>query len=568
MKKILLLTFILSLAGCSYFKPSKNIELIPFLQKDKFGYFNLEGKIIINPQFSVATAFREGLALVKTSGEKGKWGFIDKNGKFVINAIYKEATVFQEDLAWVISENSAPVAINKKGEIEFTLKEAEKVRLFSEDLAAFSVADSTTVKWGFVDKSGKQVINPQFTEVRHFSDGKCAVKNKEGKWGYIDKSGKIAINHQFDNASDFIEGKATVGLDDKIGVIDENGKYTINPQFQAVFFDNDKFLIFQDDKAGWCDKDGKFLINPQFDGAEIFGNEKIACVKSGDKYGYIDSSGKITINPQFDSATQFIGNIAIVEVADKFGLIDHEGKYLVNPQFEGIGIDVYAYIYDYSIYNSVSSDYLDISKILNIININNPENLSFDDDFQTIVNKTNKSPNDFSAYSETNIIFEDKFITNEASYTFGVMGKAKSYDYYSYSYYITKEKPQGFIYAINLLGKASGKAENIQKGFEKTLKNYTLLKKGYVDNQYTSVFKSDKNIIITSNQNSNKVIVYILNKSFDTSYYINKIKEKPTEESLTDGNNYRESKYYDSYADTTYAPVADTVEVSDSPYYD
>jgi hypothetical protein len=65
-------------------------------------------------------------------------------------------------------------------------------------------------------------------------------------------------------------------------------------------------LIYQDEKAGWCDKDGKFIINPQFESAEVFGESKIACVKSGDKYGYIDSEGKIAINPQFDSASKFI----------------------------------------------------------------------------------------------------------------------------------------------------------------------------------------------------------------------------------------------------------------------
>ena len=128
----------LLLVGCSFFKSSKDIELIPYTQKDKYGYFDLEGKIVINPQFAVATAFREDLALVKTTGENGKWGFIDKEGKFVINATYKDATVFQEGLAWVVSENTAPTAIDKKGEIKFTLKDAEQVRLFSEDLAAFS----------------------------------------------------------------------------------------------------------------------------------------------------------------------------------------------------------------------------------------------------------------------------------------------------------------------------------------------------------------------------------------------------------------------------------------------
>ena len=66
MKKIavilVLLQFVLS---WRLFKSSNDIDLIPFEQKGKYGYFELEGKIVINPQFDFATAFREDLALVK-----------------------------------------------------------------------------------------------------------------------------------------------------------------------------------------------------------------------------------------------------------------------------------------------------------------------------------------------------------------------------------------------------------------------------------------------------------------------------------------------------------------------
>ena len=48
-------------------------------------------------------------------------------------------------------------------------------------------------KWGFIDKTGKIIINPQFDEVDFFSEGLCAVKIGN-KWGYIDKKGKYAWN--------------------------------------------------------------------------------------------------------------------------------------------------------------------------------------------------------------------------------------------------------------------------------------------------------------------------------------------------------------------------------------
>lgn len=538
MKKIIVLSLAILLTGCSLFKSSKEVDLIPFIQKDKYGFFNLEGKIVINPQFAFATAFREDLALVKTTGDNPKWGYINKEGKYVINATYKDATVFQNGLAWVVTENGAPTAINKEGETQFTLKEADKVHLFHEDLAAFCKIDSTTTKWGFVDKEGKQTINPQFHEVGNFSDGKCPVKNKDGKWGYINKEGKIVINYQFENVQNFKNNKAVVYVDDKAGVIDQEGKYIINPQFQYAYVDEDKYLVYQDDKAGWCDEDGKFTINPQFDTAERFNDSDLASIKSSDMYGYIDDEGKIMINPQFEEASEFIGDIAIVKSGDKYGLIDKEGKYIVNPQFDDIGSDIYYYLSDYSIKFSIDSDYLDTDKILKVINLNSPENLNFDDNFQTILIKTNKDIEDFDAYSDNNLIFEKKSITNDVSYGFVVMGNLKDINSYSYEYYVTEEKPTGFLYGFDLSGKALGKAESIQKAFEKKLTSYNLIKKGYFDNAYTSVYRNDKCIIVISSIDKNKPIIYILNKDYEISSYLDKITDNPDEKSNVEKEEY------------------------------
>lgn len=51
-----------------------------------YGYINNEGKIKIEPQFSFATPFHNGYALVKT--KENKMGVIDQTGKFIINPIY------------------------------------------------------------------------------------------------------------------------------------------------------------------------------------------------------------------------------------------------------------------------------------------------------------------------------------------------------------------------------------------------------------------------------------------------------------------------------------------------
>ncbi|EDJ0203504.1 WG repeat-containing protein, partial [Campylobacter coli] len=51
---------------------------------------------------------------------------------------------------------------------------------------------------GFIDKSGKIVIEPIFDDIWDFREGLAGVK-LNGKWGFIDKSGKIVIEPIFDD---------------------------------------------------------------------------------------------------------------------------------------------------------------------------------------------------------------------------------------------------------------------------------------------------------------------------------------------------------------------------------
>src|SRR5690242_9436226 len=75
-------------------------------------------------------------------------------------------------------------------------------------------------KYGYITKSGKIAINPQFEDEGVFADGLAPVKTG-GRWGYIDTSGKFAINPQFDIADPFSDGMALVGSNYRYGYIDK-----------------------------------------------------------------------------------------------------------------------------------------------------------------------------------------------------------------------------------------------------------------------------------------------------------------------------------------------------------
>lgn len=346
---------------------SKNIDmsLIPVKSGEKWQYITPEGKIEINPQFSKAGYFIDGLAKVRTSGEKELYGFIDKKGAYVINATYKEATDFSEGLACVVAENGAPTYIDTKGEVKFKLEKAQYASNFVDGMAQFSTLDKEGKElWGYINTSGEVVIKEQFYQASPFMNGLAAVANKDGKWGFINKKGEMVINYQFKRTDFFSDGLAAFEDEKgKEGYIDTDGKIKINPQYDNAysFMGGSAVVKDENDKSGYIDAEGKFKINPQFEDAFPF-IDGLAAVKSNGKWGYISDDGKFKINPQFEEAAPFVDGKAFVSSGDKWGIVDKEGKFTVNPQFERVNyFDLISWIYyEGHVFGMVRTDFFDI----------------------------------------------------------------------------------------------------------------------------------------------------------------------------------------------------------------
>lgn len=182
-------------------------------------------------------------------------------------------------------------------------------------------------KRGFIDRSGKVVIKPQWSGANDFSEGLAvvAVDSPRYKEGYIDATGKLVIEAKFDEAGDFEDGLALVGVgefglhdsgDHKFGFIDKNGNWVIAPTYRTMYgFSEGLAAVMNDDgKWGFVDKSGKVVIPFQFENGSFF-SEGLAPMFSKEKsrYGYIDRSGKWNIEPQFTQASGFVDSVAVVK---------------------------------------------------------------------------------------------------------------------------------------------------------------------------------------------------------------------------------------------------------------
>jgi hypothetical protein len=200
-------------------------------------------------------------------------------------------------------------------------------------------------KYGFMDRSGKTVIAPQFDSANGFSEGLAQVR-VGNKSGYIDTKGGIVITPQFDDALQFQYGRAGVKLccgsfhlanaGDRYGFINKEGKYITTPDFLWVgsFSGNLAPVKTAAGVVAFVNQSGKVELSGKFENlSEVGFTEGLAAASSGGKWGFIDATGKWAIDPQFETVGYFADGLAPVRVGDQTGYIDKVGRFVVNPQF-------------------------------------------------------------------------------------------------------------------------------------------------------------------------------------------------------------------------------------------
>lgn len=103
-------------------------------------------------------------------------------------------------------------------------------------------------------------VQYKYTEVYSFSEGLSLVV-RDGLYGFVDKTGVEVIPCQFNSASSFKEGLALVKKGASISYINKNGEEVIQCAYQsASSFSNGMACVEMNGKQGFIDKSGDLVI--------------------------------------------------------------------------------------------------------------------------------------------------------------------------------------------------------------------------------------------------------------------------------------------------------------------
>jgi hypothetical protein len=316
------------------------LALVKTPDLDRLVFITPDGKEIPDAgwgkDFQPPRAFREGRAAVCINK---KWGFIDTQGQLVVPPQYDDVESFSCGLASVFNNETLVGFIDRQGKIVIPNRHKPGDRFSDSEFSEGLISVIVGGKEGFMDTAGQWVIDPFFDYVASvsyivsFSEGLAAFRIKdaqgEKRYGYIDRTGKVAIPPQFINAFSFREGmapaavKADAPYDVKWGYINPRGEFVIPPRFGRAFSFYEGMAAVREEPGGpdylppdygLIDKTGQYVVkpggSPRLTSIDPFCNG-LARVRLHDskrerewETHYMDKTGRIVWSSHFDPEKQ------------------------------------------------------------------------------------------------------------------------------------------------------------------------------------------------------------------------------------------------------------------------
>lgn len=329
---ILAIIILISLTGCiQKIETKETIKLYPAFEiqnnKKIWGYINDKSDFKVEPKYDQTFDFSiEGLAKVKSANY---FGVINAEGKEILEPNYQLVSDFENGYFYAFDGKYSHV-FNFKGEEQFFTDEFIYIGPYSDGLFTVAkVGDDGRPVFGYLNKTGKTIIEAKFNEAWDFVNGKALVKENDN-YKFIDKDGKNLKELPYELMAKIKNMDLYFfKQDEKIGVIDSNGVIKVQPEFTNMNpeVDNEIIIVINDDVFGLIDINGNKILEMKYEDIKPLGEGYFA-VKEKGKYALAKGKG------EFKFATEFIYNNIGSNLnkinTDFVNVYDGENSYLID----------------------------------------------------------------------------------------------------------------------------------------------------------------------------------------------------------------------------------------------
>ncbi|MGD9578711.1 MAG: WG repeat-containing protein [Syntrophorhabdus sp.] len=276
----------------------------------KTGYVNGKGELVMDPATEESNSYgSEGDRTVFTAHRGNSLIYGDVDGIRTIDAsTFSNIDTFRDGYATAtLKVSGKKVAIDRNGKILF------------EDNGG---------KWGFIDKTGEEVISPIYDQVDSSFHNGLAAASLSGKWGLIDKAGNAVIPFEYDNHIYAEEGSYFIaGRDGKTYPLDASGKPA-----------SDEYSYMRQEA------DGRIYVSKNVNGSDVSAYYPPGVVPPHDysqKIAILDSAGNNLTSFKYSNAKWSGGFWNDFQVVTKYyyggaGLVNRYGAEVLPTVFEDI----------------------------------------------------------------------------------------------------------------------------------------------------------------------------------------------------------------------------------------
>lgn len=278
--------------------------------------------------------------LSAAANENKKYGYVDINGKVIIPFIYDNVTDFKNRVAVVTKGEvfTKKYLIDIKGNV-LNKKEYEKIYFDNEDNKMFSVKNKGS--YGVIDENGKEILSVIYDDISirkniimakkdkkmiYFSNNKGSIKelkldknieffylgegiyeikSKNGESGIMDEKNNFLTEIKYHGISNFYKGKAIAEYKNKYIVIDNMGKELYEIKDTGIDLNCvNEYVISGKNKKGFIDWKGKTVVEKKYDLVENFvdGYSKVC---KNNRFGIIDETGNEILKIKYNEIWNF-----------------------------------------------------------------------------------------------------------------------------------------------------------------------------------------------------------------------------------------------------------------------